>query len=178
VENEKALALDPASPQFNSNHASILLDLHRDDEAMTELNRLIASNPDFPVYYMERSRVYWRLGNHDAFAADLVMSMKKYGRAQEAEAFAAGYQKAKLKGACTALIEVLKNRSQREYVSPYDLAINYARMGDREHSFEWLEKAYVEGSVNLEYIKTTEAFEPFHSDPRYTDLLKRIGLPQ
>jgi serine/threonine protein kinase/TolB-like protein len=178
VENEKALALDPASPQLNSNHASILLDLHRDDEAMAELNKLIASNPDFPSYYMERSRAYWRLGNQDAFAADQVMMMKKGGRAQEAEAFAAGYQKAKLKGACTALIEVLKIRSQREYVSPYEIAVNYARMGDREHSFEWSEKAYAERSVGLEYIKIQEAFEPFHSDSRYIDLLKRMGLPQ
>jgi serine/threonine protein kinase/TolB-like protein/tetratricopeptide (TPR) repeat protein len=178
VENEKALALDPASPQLSANHAGILDDLRRYDEAMAELNRLIASNADFPVYYSERGHVYWHLGNQDAFVADLVMEMKKYGQSEDAEAFAAGYQKAKLKGACTALIEVLKNKSQREYGSPYEIAVNYARMGDRDHAFEWLEKAYAERSVNLEYIKIQEAFEPFHSDPRYADLLKRMGLPQ
>jgi hypothetical protein len=51
-------------------------------------------------------------------------------------------------------------------------------MGDRDHTFEWLEKAYAERSGNLEDIKTEDAFEPFHSDPRYADLLKRMGLPQ
>lgn len=49
---------------------------------------------------------------------------RKTGRMDEAEAFAAGYAKAKLKGACTALIEVLKNKSQQEYVSPYSIAVN------------------------------------------------------
>ena len=80
------------------------------------------------------------LANEDAFVADLVMAMKKHGRPERAEAFAAGYRKAKLKGACTALIEVLKNESQREYVSPYDIARSNALMGDRDHTFEWLEK--------------------------------------
>jgi eukaryotic-like serine/threonine-protein kinase len=178
VENEKALALDPASPQINANHASILSDMRRYDDAMAELNRLIAANPEFPVYYGFRSSVYWRLGNQDAFVADTVMAMKKNGRPERAEAFAAGYRKAKLKGACAALIEVLKNESQREYVSPNEFAVNYARMGDRDHTFEWLEKGYAERSGRMEYIKTEDAFEPFHSDPRYIDLLKRMGLPQ
>ena len=178
VENEKALALDPASPQVNANHAGILVDLHRYDEAMADLNKLIASNPDFPVYYGERSDVYWRLGNQDAFVADEVTESKKYGRSDEADALGAGYQNAKLKGAYTALIGVLKNKSQREYVSPFRIAVSYARIGDRDHTFEWLERAYVERAVGLEYIKIQEAFEPFHSDRRYIDLLKRMGLPQ
>jgi tetratricopeptide (TPR) repeat protein len=178
TENEKALALDPASPQVNANHASILTDLRRYDEAMAELNRLIAANPEFPPYYGSRGLVYWRLGNQDAFVADSVMAMRKSGRQEEAEAFATGYRKAKLKGACTTLIEVLKNRSQREYVSPYEIALNYARMGDRDHTFEWLERAYQEHSSGLDYLKNSAFFEPFHSDPRYADLLRRVGLPQ
>ena len=178
AENEKALALDPASPQINANHAGILTDLRRYDDAMTELNRLIAANPEFPVFYGTRAIVYWHLGNQDGYVADWVMAMKKDGRPERAEAFAAGYRKAKLKGAGSALIEVLKNESQREYVSPYEIAVNYARMGDRDHTFEWLEKACAERSGRMEYVKVEDLFEPFHSDPRYIDLLKRMGLPQ
>jgi eukaryotic-like serine/threonine-protein kinase len=178
AENEKALALDPASPQINANHAGILSDMRRYDDAIAELNKLIAANPEFPAYYAYRGEVYWHLGNQDAFAADQIMAMKKGGRPQEAEAFAAGYQKAKLKGACTALIELLKDESHKEYVSPYEIAVNYALMGDRDHTFEWLEKAYAERSGRMEYLKVEDALEPFHSDPRYIDLLKRMGLPQ
>jgi tetratricopeptide (TPR) repeat protein/predicted Ser/Thr protein kinase len=178
AENEKALALDPASPQINANHAGILTDLHRYDDAMAELNRLVVANPEFPVYYGTRASVYWHLGNQDAYVADWVMAMKKDGRSGRADAFAAGYKKAKLKGAGSALIEVLKNESQREYVSPYEIAVNYARMGDRDHTFEWLEKAYAERSGRMEYVKVEDLFEPFRSDPRYIDLLKRMGMPQ
>jgi hypothetical protein len=51
-------------------------------------------------------------------------------------------------------------------------------MSDRDHTFEWLEKAYAERAGRMEYIKTEDVLEPFHSDPRYIDLLKRMGLPQ
>jgi hypothetical protein len=51
-------------------------------------------------------------------------------------------------------------------------------MGHRDHTFEWLEKAYAERSGRMEYLKTEDFFEPFHSDPRYIDLLRRMGLPQ
>jgi serine/threonine protein kinase/TolB-like protein/tetratricopeptide (TPR) repeat protein len=178
AENEKALALDPASPQINANHAGLLGDMHRYDDALAELNRLVAANPEFPPYYGIRGSVYWHLGNQDAYVTDLIMAMKKNGRPERAEAFAAGYRKAKLKGACTALIEVLKNESQREYVAPEEIARYYALMGDRDHAFEWLEKGYAERSGNMESIKTEDSLEPFHSDPRYIDLLKRMGLPQ
>jgi serine/threonine protein kinase/tetratricopeptide (TPR) repeat protein len=178
AENEKALALDPASPQIHANHAGLLDDLHRDDEAMTELNKLISANPDFPQYYFVRSDVYWHLHNQDAYAADRVAGLKKMGYAEEAQAFAAGYRKGQLKGACASAIEELKNRSTREYVSPYIVASNYALMGDRDHAFEWLEKAYAERSGRMEYIKVDSAFEPFRSDPRYINMLHRVGLPE
>ena len=178
AENEKALALDPASPQINANHAGLLKNMHRYEDAMAELNRLIAANPEFPVYYGTRGSVYWRMGNQDASVANWATEMTKSGRPEWAEAFSAGYRNAKLKGACTALIEVLKNEKQREYVSPNDIARYYALMGDRDHTFEWLEKGYAERSGNMESIKIEDSLEPFHSDPRYIDLLKRMGLPQ
>jgi serine/threonine protein kinase/TolB-like protein/Tfp pilus assembly protein PilF len=178
AEIEKALALDPASPQINANHAEILIDMHRYDDALALLNGLIAANPEFPVYYGARGTLYWRLGNQDASVADRATEMKKNGRPEWAEAFASGYREAKLKGACTALIEMLKNDSQREYVSPNEMARYYGLMGDRDHTFEWLEKGYAQRSSRMEYLKAEDYLEPFHSDPRYIDLLKRMGLPQ
>jgi hypothetical protein len=106
------------------------------------------------------------------------MATKKAGRADEAEVFESGYRKGKPKGACAALIELLKNKSQTAYVSPYEIATLYALRNDRNHTFEWLEKAYAEHSGRMEYVQTEYFFDPFHSDPRYLDLLRRMGMPQ
>ena len=90
---------------------------------------------------------------------DRITAMKKGGRVEEAAAFAAGYRKAKLQGACLSVIELLKNKSRTEYVSPNEIAAYYGLMGDRDHAFEWLEKAYAERSGRMEYIKVDEALE-------------------
>jgi len=51
-------------------------------------------------------------------------------------------------------------------------------MGDRDQTFEWLEKAYQAHSAGLAYLKSTDSLEAFHSDPRYLSLLRRVRLPQ
>ncbi len=175
---EKGLALDPASPQMNANHSGILIDLHRYDEALSLLNGLIAANPEFPVNYAMRGDVYWFRGNQDAAAADWAMEMKANGRLEWAEAFAAGYRQGKMKGACEGMLAVLKSESKTQYVSPNEFARFYGLMGDRDQMFEWLEKGYAGRAGRMEYLKTEVYLEPFHSDPRYVDLLKRMGLPQ
>jgi hypothetical protein len=80
-------------------------------------------------------------------------------------------------------IEALKivaklNELLKEHrAQPQDLAIIYAGIGDRDHAFEWLEKAYEERSGLLLYLKTDPFFDPLRSDPRFADLLLRVGLP-
>ena len=76
------------------------------------------------------------------------------------------------------MIEILKNEKQTAYVSPNEIARFYGLMGDRDHTFEWLENGYAERSGRMEYIKVEVFLEPFHSDPRYMDLLRRMGLPR
>jgi eukaryotic-like serine/threonine-protein kinase len=178
AEAEKALALDPASPQNNAHEVGLLVNMRRYDEALSRVNSLIAANPDFAAYHGARGITYWHLGKEEAYVADQVLSFRKSGREDQAEAFATGYRQGKLKGACLATIELLKSKSQSGYVSPNEIATLYARIGDRDHTFEWLEKAYQEHSARMEYLKVEDFLEPFHSDPRYVDLLKRVGLPQ
>jgi serine/threonine protein kinase/TolB-like protein/Flp pilus assembly protein TadD len=178
AEIEKGLALDPASPQMNANRSGILVSMRRYDEALALSNGLIAANPEFPVNYEMRGNVYWLRGKQDAAVADWGMQMKTAGRPEWAEAFAAGYRQGKVKGACEGLLAVLKSETQTGYVSPNELARLYGLMGDRDHMFEWLEKGYAGRAGRMEYLKIEVYLEPYRSDPRYIDLLKRMGLPQ
>jgi hypothetical protein len=75
-------------------------------------------------------------------------------------------------------IELKKELSKRRYVDPADIAYDYAFLGDKEQTFAWLDKARAEKSGALENIKIVRSMEPLHSDPRYLDLLKQLGLPQ
>ncbi len=68
-------------------------------------------------------------------------------------------------------------RSKQGYVSPVVIAELYARLGEKDKAFEWLEKAYQE-RARLVYLKVAPGFEGLRSDSRYADLVRRVGLPQ
>jgi hypothetical protein len=54
----------------------------------------------------------------------------------------------------------------------------FAKIGDKDKAFEWLEKAYVEKDGNITLIKSLPGFENLRNDPRFANLVRRIGLPQ
>ncbi len=58
------------------------------------------------------------------------------------------------------------------------VAASYARLGEKELAFEWLEKAFAAREPWLSVVKNERAFDNVKSDPRFADLLKRVGLPQ
>ena len=77
-----------------------------------------------------------------------------------------------------ARFELRKQLAQRRYVDSGFIAYDYAALGDKDQTFYWLEKAYSEKAGSLGYIKVARQMDAFRSDPRYLDLLKRMGLPQ
>jgi hypothetical protein len=66
----------------------------------------------------------------------------------------------------------------RRYEDPGNIGGLYAILGDKDQAFAWLEKAYADKSVTVTNIKTEHAMDRLRSDPRYIDLVKRMGLPQ
>jgi tetratricopeptide (TPR) repeat protein len=71
----------------------------------------------------------------------------------------------------------LQARSDSSYVSAFDIATVYAGLGDRAKTLEYLEKAYRERVPYLVYLAVDPHFDPFRTDPRFRDLVHRIGLP-
>jgi TolB-like protein/Tfp pilus assembly protein PilF len=71
----------------------------------------------------------------------------------------------------------LKQRSAQGYVSPYQIAAIYAGLGQKDLAFEWLEKAYAERTGWMVHIKWDPRLATLRSDPRFQDLVRRVGLP-
>ena len=71
----------------------------------------------------------------------------------------------------------LAERAKKSYVSAYDIATIYVGMSEKDQAFEWLEKAYDEHASFLIHIPWDPRFDPLRSDPRFSRLLARIGLP-
>jgi tetratricopeptide (TPR) repeat protein len=76
------------------------------------------------------------------------------------------------------IAQELKNSSSRTYVDFYTLGIIYAGLGDKDEAFRLLEKGYAEHSATMPWLGIDVFWYGMHSDPRYADLLRRMGLPQ
>jgi hypothetical protein len=70
----------------------------------------------------------------------------------------------------------LKMAAERRYISPYSIAVIYLGLGDKEQAFAWLNRAYQERDNWLIYLNVEPRLDPLRSDPRFTDLLRRVGL--
>lgn len=82
------------------------------------------------------------------------------------------------KGEAVKVLGELKEMSRRRQVSPYYSAEIYAGLGERDQAFALLEEAYKERFRYLVFLKVSSVWDSLRSDPRFTDLLQRIGLPQ
>ncbi len=79
-------------------------------------------------------------------------------------------------GEAQKIIGELTEQSKQMYVDPYFLAQIHTALGDRDKAFQELEKAYEERSSWLVWLKVEPKFDSLRSDPRFTNLLQRIGL--
>ncbi len=77
------------------------------------------------------------------------------------------------------ILHDLLGESKKDYVSPYMIATIYAGLGDKEKAFDFLEKAYQERSPDIPYfLKADLRIDSLRSDPRFADLMRRVGIPQ
>jgi Flp pilus assembly protein TadD len=75
-----------------------------------------------------------------------------------------------------ALLEELLKRSTERYVSPYNIALIYNGLGERDNTFAWLERGYEKRDQRMVFLKVEPKWNTLRSDPRFQDLLRRVGL--
>jgi hypothetical protein len=83
-------------------------------------------------------------------------------------------QRAQARAALAKSLQLSKGKQ----VSSGAIALTYAALGDKDESFQWLEKACTERSSFMTSLKYWTVFDPLRGDPRFTDLLRRVSLPQ
>jgi hypothetical protein len=83
-----------------------------------------------------------------------------------------------LSGDKAGAYQALRELQKRTYVSPWLVANIYAELGEKEQALSWLEKAYQGREHDLAFAKVWPMFDGLRADPRYQDLIRRVGLPQ
>jgi len=182
-EANRAYQLDPLSPIMGIAQAVAYASGRQFDKAIEVCKRIIADNPTFGRAHGVMGGAYWAEHKYPEAIEEWKTGAQLEGDKSQSEvaaAFDMGYRSGGKVGALRKAIEVelAQIKAKSGYVSPYGVAYNYADLGDNEHAFEWLDTAYHQHDSGLLGIRTDPAFDSMRSDPRYSELVRKIGLPQ
>jgi TolB-like protein/Tfp pilus assembly protein PilF len=176
-EMKKALELEPASLVMNTFMGATLYYAGRYDEAIDQCRRTIQMDPNFAV-------AHWHLGlayeQKQAFDAAIEEFQKAVSLSQGSPLMKAAlghaYAKSQQIYEANKILDDLNELSKQQYVSPLEVAAIYVALGNNEKAFQLLEKAYAEHSFHLVNLNVSPQFKSVRSDPRFQNLVQRIGL--
>jgi tetratricopeptide (TPR) repeat protein len=178
AEINRAHQLDPLSPIISANFGVVYLSARQYDEALTACKKVANDNPSFAEALLA---AYWGKRMHP----QVIEEWKVYGylsgdrnESEFASALEQGFRSGGWKGALTKGIEIAKAGRKTGYSSAYHIADLYADLGDKDQAFQWLNTAYQERDTYLLGLKTDFLLDPLRSDPRFAELVRKVGLPQ
>jgi TolB-like protein/Tfp pilus assembly protein PilF len=176
AEVERARALDPLSPVMNATVGYILLNARQYDRAIGELQKTIELDRNYSYPHVLLGYTYAAQGRHGQAITAYQEAIKRGRATPSTEIFlATSYARAGDRERATEILTRLQ--AGRAYVSPGELAVLHEALGKRDEAFASLEQAYAVHDPQLQYLGVSPAFDTLRPDPRFSDLLRRIGLP-
>jgi TolB-like protein/Tfp pilus assembly protein PilF len=177
----RAYQLDPLSPSvaFNVGYAQVLAGFP--DDAITTCSKIVQDNPSYARSHWCLLRAYWAKGDQAKVVEEWKFYAEHLGSPTEtqfANALAEGFQAGGWKSAMQKGIEARLKERKSGYASPFEIAVFYTELGNKDQAFIWLDTAYREREFQMESLKTNFALGPLRSDPRFAELVRRVGLPQ
>ena len=176
-EIKRARELDPLNQHINNTLGSILFLARRYDEALLQAKKTLELDNSFVHSYNLLGAIYAAKGMYREAITAYLESNRLGGDNPDMNInLGVVYAGAGERGKARAILKHLE--TSKEYVSPTELAVLYTSLGEREKAFTSFEKAYAAHDPQLLYLKVTPDFDPLRSDPRFQDLMERVGLPQ
>lgn len=178
---KRAIALEPLNLKYNDTLGIVYRSARQYGQAEEQLKKTLEIDPNYATALNNLALTHKDLHEYKLWleewkkAASLNGDREELAIAEEAGRF---YPKAGYESTIKRIIELYLQRAKRQYVDPANIAFFYADLGDKEQTFAFMEKAYVERSDLVAYIKNVETLDKWHSDPRYVALLKKMALPQ
>jgi TolB-like protein/Tfp pilus assembly protein PilF len=177
AEFRRAEQLDPLSPIISATGAMTMLMGRRYHEALEQIQKCLRQDPDFGIGLLYRS---WILLQVDQ-AAEAVASIEKSAGGSRPGAIQLGYLVYALARAgrpeeARHRLQELQDLARRRYATPYAFAVACIGLDDRPGAMQALEKGFQERAALLHWVAQDPVFDPLRGDPRFQEMLARMGL--
>jgi len=175
AEMRKAENLDPLSLIINADLAELLVLAHSDEESIQQSRKTIEMDPNFALAHNQLAQAYLQKHMYDEAVAELKTAVQVSGGGPAFIAnLARAYVASGKRSEAVKLLDHLKKRSKPDYSNASEIAVIYASLGDADQAMNWLEKGYNERFNPGVLLRP--GFNPLRSDPRFQNLVHRIGL--
>jgi len=179
AESKRAVELDPVGDGLNSClcwHSFAARDY---DQSIRLAEKFLKSQPNDP---WELTILGWTY-EQKRMPDQAIAEFKKAVESAKGDSFflaplGHAYALAGNRREAEKVLQTLSDRAKKSYVSPFDVALIYAALGQKDTAFNWLDKAVAERSTFLVYSKWEPRLDPLRDDPRFQTVLQRMGLPQ
>jgi DNA-binding winged helix-turn-helix (wHTH) protein/TolB-like protein len=175
AEAKRAEELDPGSLIISTNLGWVLYLARRYDEAIEEFKKTLEMDPGFILAQQLLWQTYVKKGMYDEALAGKEMKGSQETRERD-ETLRKAYDVSGWKGFRRKELELETERSKVAGVRGYALAVVYTEIGDNDSAIRALEKAYDNREINMVWVKVDPFLDGLRSDPRFTDLLRRMRL--
>ena len=175
---DRAREIDPLSMVIGTNQ-SVLYQIQGDhDKSIENSRKLIELDPSFPFAYQYLALSLLKTGNNDEAIKNLEKAVEISGRDRNSLSdLGYGYGVTGQREKALAIARELEDKYARKEAHGYYVAPVYLGLGDKDKAFEWLEKDF-RAKTSLPRVKREIIFDSIRDDPRYKDLMKRMGLPE
>jgi TolB-like protein/Tfp pilus assembly protein PilF len=183
AEAKRALELDPLSIIINRILGEMYFHARRYDEAIAQFRKTIEIEPNFPSAHWMLGRAYEAKRQYSEAVEEFIKMIEVSGPGARSlgnpnemrDAYANGGWNGYLR---YFIAECRKPETTGGYKPAYPVAASFAELGEKDEAFAWLAKAYDQRDYQLTLLKVVPEMDNLRSDPRFTDLLRRVGLAQ
>ena len=173
----RALESEPLSLVISASLARVLYFARRYDQAIEELRRTLDMDPSFLEAHLFLGWNYEQKGMFPNAIAELQQALSASGgHPRFVSALGHAYAISGQTRMAEESLARLKEQAKQRYVSPYDIAVIYAGLQEKEPALKYLEMAYVDKSGWMIWMRVDPRFDPIRGDPRYQDILRRMHL--
>ncbi|CAN5582535.1 hypothetical protein BH20ACI3_BH20ACI3_38040 [soil metagenome] len=179
AEAKRARELDPLNLRTNALEGEFLIHAGRTDEALARLQKTFELDPNYWFAHLFASSAYIEKGMFAEAVAEARKARELNPINSQPIAFE-GYALAKSgkRAEARAVLEELLKLSNERYVPPYNIALIYNGLGERDEAIAWLERGFEQRDPRMVFLKVEPKWNNLHDDPRFQDLQRRVGFQQ
>jgi serine/threonine protein kinase/Tfp pilus assembly protein PilF len=179
---KRAHELDPLSTVIATRIGTFLYFARKYDQAIEQCQKVLESEPQYVQAHLFLGMAFEQKGMYQHAIASLKEAVRlslQDGGDDDTESLAAlghSYAVAGDRSAAEMIINELRARSTKRFISPYYIAKIFAGLGENDSAFEWLEKSFLEREEWMTYLVVNPVMDALRGDPRFVNLMIRIGL--